>query len=613
MREHKEDIIKISLSAFLLAAAIITRLVFPALPIAVQIILFAVPYLIVAWEVLMEAAEGILKGEVFDESLLMCIASIGAFIIGEYPEAVFVMIFFQVGELFEHIACDRSRKSISSLMDLRPDRVSVERDGEIAEAAPEEIQVGDIMVVRAGEKIALDGVIVSGSSELDTSALTGEALPLSVSEGTCVCGGCINLSGALRIRATGEFGQSTVAKILDLVENANEKKAKTERFVTRFSRIYTPAVVILALLFAVVPSVITRQPSVWIYRALMFLVVSCPCALVVSIPLSYFCGIGGASKKGILIKGADALEALNSVKAFVFDKTGTLTRGSFSVTAIHPQKINERELLMLAAAAESFSEHPISLSLKAAYGKMPENAEMGDFKELSGHGVQAVINGMKILVGNARLMEKQGIEYRDCHHSGTIVHVAVNDEYAGHIVISDTIKPDSKQALQLLRADGIKTVMLTGDRTAAAEGVARELEIEDFRAELLPQDKVTELEKILSEESAAFVGDGINDAPCLARADVGVSMGVLGSDAAIEAADVVIMNDSVARLPVALRLAKKTHLIVIENITISIFIKLAVLFLSACGILNMWFAAFADVGVLMLAVLNAVRAMNIKE
>lgn len=612
MKEHKEDLIKIILSSVLLCViTVITKTVFKELPIFVRILLYAVPYLIVAWEVLKEAFEGIVHGEVFDENFLMCVATLGAFAIGEYPEAVFVMLFFQVGELFEHIASDRSRRSISALMDIRPDEASIEQGGEIVEVDPKTVNINDIIVVRPGERIPLDGIITEGDSTLDTSALTGESLPVNATVGDSVSSGCINLSGAIRIKVTNSFENSTVSKILDLVENASEKKAKTERFITKFSRIYTPVVVCLAAVLAVIPSLITGDIHTWIYRALMFLVVSCPCALVVSIPLSYFSGIGGASRKGILIKGAESLEALTAIKSAVFDKTGTLTKGSFSVTAIHPNNLNERELLHIAAAAESYSEHPISLSLKAAYGKTPDRSEVKNVEEISGHGVSAEIGDKRVLVGNGRLMEKYGIEYRDCHRAGTIVHIAVDGQYAGHIVISDTPKPDSKEAIIQLKQDGIRTVMLTGDRKTTAERVAAELGIDEFYAELLPQDKVREIEKILKSGSAAFVGDGINDAPCLARADVGVAMGVLGSDAAIEAADIVLMDDSVKKLPLAIKISKKTHGIVIENIVFSIFIKVLILALSACGLLNMWFAAFADVGVLIIAVLNATRAMRV--
>lgn len=614
MKEHKEDLIKIILSSVLLCViTVITKVLFKELPVFAQILLYAVPYLIVAWEVLQEAFEGIIHGEVFDESFLMCVATLGAFAIGEYPEAVFVMLFFQVGELFEHIASDRSRKSISALMDIRPDKASIEKDGEIIEVDPKTVNINDIIVVRPGERIPLDGIITEGESTLDTSALTGESLPVNAAKGDSVSSGCINLSGAIHIKVTSSFENSTVSKILDLVENASEKKAKTERFITKFSRIYTPVVVCLAAALAVIPSVITGDARTWIYRALMFLVVSCPCALVVSIPLSYFSGIGGASRKGILIKGAESLEALTAIRSAVFDKTGTLTKGSFSVTAIHPSDIDERDLLHIAAAAESYSEHPISLSLKAAYGKTPDPSEIKNVEEISGHGVSAEIGNKRVLVGNGRLMGKYGIEYHDCHRAGTIVHIAVDGKYAGHIVISDTLKPDSKEAIAQLKRDGIRTVMLTGDRKATAESVAAELGLDEFHAELLPQDKVTEIEKILKSGSAAFVGDGINDAPCLARADVGVSMGVLGSDAAIEAADIVLMDDSVKKLPLAIKTSKKTHGIVIQNIVFSIFIKVLILALSACGLLNMWFAAFADVGVLIIAVLNATRAMRINR
>lgn len=608
MREHKEDIIKILLSAVILIFGVVASKM-GWFNEAVRLIIFAAAYIIAGFEVLKESIENILKGEIFDENFLMSIASIGAFIIGQHAEAVFVMLFFGVGELFEHIAVDKSRKSIEALTEIRPDTARlVTENGEIMLEA-EKVNIGDIISVNPGEIIPLDGIVADGASSLDTSAVTGESVPTDTSIGDRVYSGCINLSGVIRIRVTEEFSNSTASKILDMVENSNKKKANTERFITRFSRVYTPIVVILALVLGVIPSLITKQYSVWIYRALMFLVVSCPCALVVSVPLTYFAGIGGAAKKGILIKGGDSLEAMANTKTVVFDKTGTLTKGDFSVVAVHPQKIDEHALLGIAAAAEYHSNHPISVSLKAAYGKLPENLEIGNVKEIAGQGVETQIGSKTVLVGNDKLMAANGVDFRDCHHLGTIVHIAVDGEYFGHIVISDTIKPQSKSAVLTLKKAGMKTVMLTGDSERKALNTATEISIDEYHARLLPEDKVDMLEKMLNNGGkVAFVGDGINDAPVLARADVGVAMGALGSDAAIEAADIVLMDDNPERIVTAIDISKKTSLIAKMNIYFSIGIKVFVLLLSALGLCNMWTASFADVGVLVLAVLNSIRA-----
>ncbi len=608
MREHKEDIIKILLSAVILIFGVVASKM-GWFNEAVRLIIFAAAYIIAGFEVLKESIENILKGEIFDENFLMSIASIGAFIIGQHAEAVFVMLFFGVGELFEHIAVDKSRKSIEALTEIRPDTARlVTENGEIMLEA-EKVNIGDIISVNPGEIIPLDGIVADGASSLDTSAVTGESVPTDTSIGDRVYSGCINLSGVIRIRVTEAFSNSTASKILDMVENSNKKKANTERFITRFSRVYTPIVVILALVLGVIPSLITKQYSVWIYRALMFLVVSCPCALVVSVPLTYFAGIGGAAKKGILIKGGDSLEAMANTNTVVFDKTGTLTKGDFSVVAVHPQKIDEHALLGIAAAAEYHSNHPISVSLKAAYGKLPENLEIGNVKEIAGQGVETQIGSKTVLVGNDKLMAANGVDFRDCHHLGTIVHIAVDGEYFGHIVISDTIKPQSKSAVSTLKKAGMKTVMLTGDSERKALNTAMEISIDEYHARLLPEDKVDILEKMLNNGGkVAFVGDGINDAPVLARADVGVAMGALGSDAAIEAADIVLMDDNPERIVTAIDISKKTSLIAKMNIYFSIGIKVFVLLLSALGLCNMWTASFADVGVLVLAVLNSIRA-----
>ena len=616
MKEHREDIIKIAVSAVCLTALMIITRIFKLPPVA-EILLYAVPYLIIGGEVLKEAAENIVHGKIFDECFLMSIATLGAFFVGEYPEAVFVMLFFAIGELFEHIASERSRKSISRLMDIRPETANLETPEGIKTVSPEYVKKGDIIIVKPGEKVPLDGIVEEGTSSLNTSALTGESMPTDVEAGDKVISGCVNLNGLLRISVTNEYCESTASKILELVENAAEKKAKTEGFITRFAHWYTPAVVIFALLFALLPTIIFGDFTKWLYRALTFLVVSCPCALVVSVPLTFFGGIGDASKKGILIKGSEALENISKIGTVVFDKTGTLTAGKFFVTAVHPNKISEERLLEIAAAAESFSDHPISKSLKEAYKGDIGSVTVEDVSEIAGFGVSATVGSQKVLVGNDKLMRKMNIDYRDCHRAGTVVHIAADGEYAGHIVISDRTKPDSIAAIKELKTAGIKTVMLTGDREETARAVAGETGMDEYFASLLPQDKVSCLEKIINDRKddrkVAFVGDGINDAPVLARADIGIAMGALGSDAAIEAADIVLMDDRVSKIPTAVSLSRKTVGIVRQNIAFSLLVKFAVLILSAVGLANMWAASFADVGVLVICVLNAMRTLNIKN
>ena len=584
----------------------------------VRLLLYLIPYAVIGWDVLWRAVKNIRNGQVFDENFLMSIATIGAFGCGEYPEAVAVMLFYQVGELFQSVAVGRSRQSIAALMDIRPDYANMERDGQLVQVDPDEVAVGDTIVIKAGERVPLDGIVTQGNSALDTAALTGESLPRDVAAGDEVISGCVNLSGLLHVRVTRPFGESTVAKILDLVENSSEKKAKAEHFITKFARYYTPAVVFAALALAVIPSLLLEGGwGVWVPRALNFLVGSCPCALVISI-LSFFGGIGGASKHGILVKGSNYLEALARAGIVVFDKTGTLTRGTFEVTVIHPQQLSEQELLELAALAEHFSTHPISLSIQAACRPAPDPARVTDVKEIAGRGVQAVVDGRTVLAGNQKLMDQFQISFEDrCRHMGTIIHVAVDGEYAGHIVISDQPKPEAAQALSDLKAAGVRrTVMLTGDAQSAAEGVARELGLDEFHAELLPGDKVDQVERLLAQkqpkENLVFVGDGINDAPVLSRADIGVAMGALGSDAAIEAADIVLMDDDLSKLAQAVRIARKTLSIVRQNIVFALAVKGLVLVLSALGYVGMWWAVFADVGVSVLAILNASRMLRAK-
>ena len=585
-----------------------------------QIALFIISYIIVGGDVVKRAVKNIFKGQVFDENFLMSIATIGAFFIGEYPEGVAVMLFYQVGELFQSYAVGKSRKSIASLMDIRPDYANVKKGDELVKVDPDEVQIGDIIVIKAGEKIPLDGKVIEGSSMIDTSALTGESVPREVEVGSDILSGCININGVITAEVTKEFGESTVSKILDLVENASSKKSNSEQFITKFARYYTPVVVIIAVFLAIIPPLVIDGAtfSDWIYRALAFLVVSCPCALVVSIPLSFFGGIGGASKKGVLVKGSNYLEALAETEIVVFDKTGTLTKGVFNVQEIHPEGVSKEELLELTAHAESYSNHPISLSLKRAYSKEIDNGRISDVEEISGHGVIATVDGKKVMAGNIKLMKKMDIPYFKGELIGTIVHVAVNNKYIGYIVIADEVKEDSAQAIKELKAANIKqTVMLTGDNKSIGSKVAKELGLDKVYAELLPADKVEKLEELFSQKSKkgklAFVGDGINDAPVLARADIGIAMGGLGSDAAIEAADVVIMTDEPSKIATAMKISKKTLKIAHQNIVFAIGIKIIVLILSAFGIATMWAAIFADVGVTIIAVLNAFRALNVKN
>lgn len=585
-----------------------------------QIALFIISYIIVGGDVVKRAVKNIFKGQVFDENFLMSIATIGAFFIGEYPEGVAVMLFYQVGELFQSYAVGKSRKSIASLMDIRPDYANVKKGDELVKVDPDEVQIGDIIVIKAGEKIPLDGKVIEGSSMIDTSALTGESVPREVEVGSDILSGCININGVITAEVTKEFGESTVSKILDLVENASSKKSNSEQFITKFARYYTPVVVIIAVFLAIIPPLIIDGAtfSDWIYRALAFLVVSCPCALVISIPLSFFGGIGGASKKGVLVKGSNYLEALAETEIVVFDKTGTLTKGVFNVQEIHPEGVSKEELLELTAHAESYSNHPISLSLKRAYSKEIDNGRISDVEEISGHGVIATVDGKKVMAGNIKLMKMMDIPYFKGELIGTIVHVAVNNKYIGYIVIADEVKEDSAQAIKELKAANIKqTVMLTGDNKSIGSKVAKELGLDKVYAELLPADKVEKLEELFSQKSKkgklAFVGDGINDAPVLARADIGIAMGGLGSDAAIEAADVVIMTDEPSKIATTMKISKKTLKIAHQNIVFAIGIKIIVLILSAFGITTMWAAIFADVGVTIIAVLNAFRALNVKN
>ncbi|MGX7359123.1 cadmium-translocating P-type ATPase [Dolosigranulum pigrum] len=585
-----------------------------------QIALFIISYIIVGGDVVKRAVKNIFKGQVFDENFLMSIATIGAFFIGEYPEGVAVMLFYQVGELFQSYAVGKSRKSIASLMDIRPDYANVKKGDELVKVDPDEVQIGDIIVIKAGEKIPLDGKVIEGSSMIDTSALTGESVPREVEVGSDILSGCININGVITAEVTKEFGESTVSKILDLVENASSKKSNSEQFITKFARYYTPVVVIIAVFLAIIPPLVIDGAtfSDWIYRALAFLVVSCPCALVISIPLSFFGGIGGASKKGVLVKGGNYLEALAETEIVVFDKTGTLTKGVFNVQEIHPEGVSKEELLELTAHAESYSNHPISLSLKRAYSKEIDNGRISDVEEISGHGVIATVDGKKVMAGNIKLMKMMDIPYFKGELIGTIVHVAVNNKYIGYIVIADEVKEDSAQAIKELKAANIKqTVMLTGDNKSIGSKVAKELGLDKVYAELLPADKVEKLEELFSQKSKkgklAFVGDGINDAPVLARADIGIAMGGLGSDAAIEAADVVIMTDEPSKIATAMKISKKTLKIAHQNIVFAIGIKIIVLILSAFGIATMWAAIFADVGVTIIAVLNAFRALNVKN
>lgn len=625
-KENKIRFARIILSAALLGVAVLVEKKCD-LSVWQLLLVYLIPYLIAGYDTLLEAGENILKGDFFDEDFLMSIATIGALCIGflpgaetQFPEAVFVMLFFQVGELFEDIAEGRSRKSISALMDIRPDTANVERDGKVLTVNPEEVKVGETIVVKPGEKVPMDGVVLEGTSSLDTVALTGESVPRSISKDDDIISGCVNLTGVIRAKVTKAFGESTASKILDLVENASENKSKSESFISRFAKIYTPVVVIAALVLAFIPPVLSGDFggtfATWLYRALTFLIVSCPCALVISVPLSFFGGIGGASSKGILIKGSNYLEALAKVGTVVFDKTGTLTEGVFDVTAVHPETIDEKELLHLAAHVERYSSHPIAISLKNAYPDEADGCSVENVEEIAGHGVRAVVNGKTVCVGNTKMMDVVGAKWKPCEKNGTIVHVSVDGTYVGHIVVSDRIKADSADAIKALKAEGVtKTVMLTGDKREVGEYVASAIGLDEFHAELLPADKVSELEKLLdnkpSGKTLAFVGDGINDAPVLARADLGIAMGGLGSDAAIEAADVVLMDDKPSKIALGVKIARKTLRLARENTFFAIFIKLLVLVLAVLGIATMWMAVFADVGVTVLAVLNAMRALKV--
>ena len=610
-KKQKRMLFRVLASAVLFAVALL-------LPTEgwLRLFTFLIPNAVIAWDVLWRAVRNIAHGQVFDENFLMSLATVGALATGEYPEAVFVMLFYQVGELFQSYAVDQSRKSITSLMDIRPDYANIEVDGQLRQVDPEDVAVGDTIVIKAGERIPLDGVVLEGTSNVDTAALTGESLPREAQPGDDVISGCVNLSGLLRVRVTKAFEESTVAKILDLVENSSSKKAKAENFITKFARYYTPAVVLAAVALALLPPLFTSIQWVdSIQRALNFLVVSCPCALVISVPLSFFGGIGGASKNGILVKGGNYLEVLAKTELVVFDKTGTLTRGVFNVTAIHPDHCGEAQLLELAALAESYSDHPISRSLKEAYGKELDASRVSNVEELSGRGVRATVDGRQICAGNDKLMEDIGVSWHPCHRVGTTVHVASDGVYLGHIVISDEVKPDAKEAITALKACGVRrTVMLTGDAKAVGESVAQELGLDEVHTQLLPADKVTRVEALLGEVSPkgalAFVGDGINDAPVLSRADIGIAMGGLGSDAAIEAADIVLMDDKPSKLADAIRIARRTLAIVRQNIVFALAVKFLVLALSAAGVANMWEAVFADVGVSVIAILNAMRALK---
>lgn len=640
MTKKQKKILARIITAFtlLLVLNVLERLnVFSAIPgkVPLKMILYVVDYLIIGYDILKKAGKGIWNRQVFDENFLMAVATAGAFaleiysahgnllLIDDCNEAVAVMLFYQIGEFFQSYAVGKSRRNITDLMDIRPDYVNIEKNGRLVQVDPSEVAPGTVIVVQPGEKVPIDGIVIEGNSTLNTSALTGESLPREVSTGTEVISGSINMSGVLKIRTTKNFGESTVSKILELMENASSRKSKSEEFISKFARVYTPAVCCSALALAVLPPLVciiaksSPNWSDWIYRALTFLVISCPCALVISIPLSFFAGLGGASREGILIKGSNYLETLSKSKIVVFDKTGTLTRGVFEVTAVHHSKIGEAKLLEYAALAECSSSHPISRSLQAAYGKEIDRSRVADIEEISGYGITAKVDGHKVAAGNLRLMKKLGIEAAECHSLGTIIHLAIDGEYSGHIVISDVEKPTSREALSALKKAGVaKTVMLTGDAKKVADKVAADLGIDEVHAELLPADKVNQVERLIAEKKKndvlAFVGDGINDAPVLSRADIGIAMGVMGSDAAIEAADVVLMDDDPLKIAKAIRISRKCIGIVYQNISFALAIKFACLALGALGIANMWLAIFADVGVMVLAVLNAVRALNVK-
>ena len=630
-KKQKKMLIRILASAALLIG-------FNFLPFegVLRFILYLIPYLVIGYDILIKAFKGIKNHQPFDESLLMAIATIGAIAIaiytevaeheaGDYVEAIAVMLFYQIGEWFQSYAVGKSRRNISDLMDIRPDYANIEKDGKLEQIDPDEVEPGSVIVVQPGEKVPIDGIVIEGTSTLNTSALTGESLPRDAEEGDEIISGCINMTGVLKIKTTKEFGESTVSKILDLVENASSRKSKSEDFITKFARIYTPAVVYSAIALAILPPLvrmfgmgIPAEWGTWIYRALTFLVISCPCALVISIPLSFFAGIGGASNAGVLVKGSNYLETLSQTKCVVFDKTGTLTQGVFEVNEVHHNEMSREQLLEYAALAESASSHPISKSLQRAYGKEIDRSRVTDIRELSGNGVTAKVDGIDVAAGNSKLMDRLGVKWIVCHQSGTIIHMAVDGRYAGHIVISDIEKPHAKEAIQALKKAGVeKTVMLTGDSRRVAEHVAADLGIDEVHAELLPADKVSEVEEILKKNTGkgklAFVGDGINDAPVLSRADIGIAMGAMGSDAAIEAADIVLMDDDPLKISKAIRISRKCLRIVYENIWFAIGIKLLCLVLGAVGIANMWLAIFADVGVMIIAVLNAIRALFVKK
>ena len=620
-KKQKKVFIRIIVAAVLMV-------VLSLLPIDgwLKFLLFMIPYLVIGHDILLKAWKGILNRQVFDENFLMAVATIGAILLGDYKEGVAVMLFYQIGELFQSYAVGKSRRNISELMDIRPDYANIEKeDGTLEQVDPDEVEIGSVIVVQPGEKVPIDGVIEEGRTSLNTSALTGESIPREVSVGDEVISGCINMSGVLKIRTTKEFGESTVSKILDMVENANSKKSRSENFISKFAKYYTPAVCYGALALAVLPPLVrllflgmTPEWGDWVMRALTFLVISCPCALVISIPLSFFAGIGGASNAGVLVKGSNYLETLSETKYVVFDKTGTMTQGVFEVSGVHHSSMDTEKLLEYAALAECHSSHPISKSLKKAYGKPLDPSRVTDVEEISGNGVTAKVDGVRVAAGNSKLMEKLGVDCMECHSVGTVVHMAVDGKYAGHILISDQIKPHAKEAIAALKKCGVKkTIMLTGDRREAARQVAEELGIDEVHSELLPGDKVAQVEKLLDEkgekEKLAFVGDGINDAPVLSRADIGIAMGALGSDAAIEAADIVLMDDDPLKISKAIRISRKCLRIVYENIYFAIGVKVVCLILGALGIANMWAAIFADVGVMIIAVLNAIRALNVKK
>lgn len=622
---------KLMLKRIIIASILMIALQFVPITGVLQLICFLAVYGIIGYDILWKSWKGICNKQVFDENFLMAVATIGAFALaiyeqsGDYNEAIAVMLFYQIGELFQSYAVGKSRRNITALMDIRPDYANIETNGQLTKVDPYDVAIGDIIVVQPGEKVPLDGIVVEGKASLDTSALTGESVPRNAVIGDEIISGCINTNGVLKIRTTKEFDDSTVAKILELVENATSRKSKSENFISKFARVYTPFVCYSALALAILPPLanlfiwqVVAEWDMWVYRALTFLVISCPCALVISVPLSFFAGIGGASKEGILVKGSNYLEALSKTKYVVFDKTGTLTHGVFQVSAVHHNTLAQEKLLEYAALAECASSHPISLSLQRAHKGEIDRNRVTDIQEISGHGIVAKVDGKSVAVGNDKLMEQLHVAYKSCHSTGTIIHIAINNDYAGHIVISDVIKPQSKEAIQALKKAGIKkTVMLTGDRDSVAQEVAQELAIDEVHSQLLPADKVTQVENLLSakeqDSNLAFVGDGINDAPVLTRADIGIAMGAMGSDAAIEAADVVLMDDNPRNIAKAINIAKKCMSIVYENIIFAIGIKALCLLLGAVGIANMWFAIFADVGVMILAVLNAIRALNVKN